>query len=129
MWAFFLDLCFSAADWLSGQTLITWITFLLTFCSSTASQVRVFVQEVLSEVIRESSYHGKVTNHVCVACPSCLRAKRKCKRHHVEACTDDDCVHLLPVSPGQQPVCPEWGDGRSRPEVEGLDKWFPVEVI
>ena len=96
-----------------------------TASTSMASDVRAFFEGTLQDMSRELSWLRNLKYELCVACASCLSRTDPCDKHRSVSCTHDDCLHLLPLRPKGQMICPmSFGD---EPITSvGLEQWLLV---
>jgi hypothetical protein len=96
-----------------------------------AVSIKCFLEKALKDISSECLWYRSLRYHICVLCPSCSKAKKKCHKHRVVSCVDEGCIHLLPVTNDQLLVCTKTFDKNSRPVVPGLNVWYkePKEIV
>ena len=98
--------------------------------NSLAVKVRSLFEEELQCLCKHWHWLGNVRYEVCVACLACERSESvKCERHKSASCSDQDCLHLLPISISSVErntlmTCPEQIGDHSRFTLTGLYKWY-----
>ena len=96
-----------------------------TASATMAREVRVFLEDTLQDMSRELSWLRNLKYELCVACAHCLNCTDPCIKHRSVCCTHDDCLHLLPLRPKRQMICPmSFGDEPIAPV--GLEQWLLV---
>ena len=95
-----------------------------------AHYVRVFLEQTLLQLSSELPWLRQLRYEVCVVCPRCLPADKACVTHGLVSCTQDECLHLVQLLPGEQLIC-EKSFGEDTLAVSGLVKWFhkPVNEV
>ena len=91
-----------------------------------AVQVRTFIERTLDGLSRDLLWLRNVRHELSVACACCAKNGERCSKHGSACCEHDDCLHLLPVGPGEELICPK-NFSNEVIEVCGLDKWFQVQ--
>ena len=88
-----------------------------------ATQMRKVMENALKKLSQDLPYLRGMRYQLCVECPCCERAKKKCEKHKADSCTAEDCLHLLEVKEGKTEFCKETLS-HDILTVKGLDKWF-----
>lgn len=101
--------------------------------NSLAIQVRTVIEEELGSLCRQWHWLGNVRCEICVTCCACTSSGVQCERHKSASCSDQDCIHLLPISsvtvePVTSFTCPEQVGDRSRFTLTNLHKWYPCST-
>lgn len=94
-----------------------------------AIQVRTLIEQQLESLCKQWHWLGNVHYDICISCSACLSSTTQCKRHKSTSCSDQDCMHLLPISsvavePDTLFTCPEQVGEHSRFTVTNLHKWY-----
>lgn len=96
-----------------------------------AIQVRTLIEQQLESLCKQWHWLGNVHYDICVSCSACLSSTTQCKRHKSASCSDQDCMHLLPISSvavepdtGTLFTCPEQVGEHSRFTLTNLHKWY-----
>ena len=96
---------------------------------SPAVKVRTLFEEELESLCRQWHCFGNVRYEICVVCLACTRSSNiQCERHKSASCSDQDCLHLLPITnvePETLLTCPKQIGDVSRFTLTGLHKWYP----
>ena len=88
-----------------------------------AVEVRNFIEKTLVGFSRDLCWLSNLRYELSVVCTHCLQSKYSLDRW--TSCCEDDCLHLLRVSPGEEMICPNnFSDDAVK--VPGLEKWFEV---
>ena len=91
--------------------------------SRMADKVREFIEATLQSLSSDLSWLCNVRYELCVSCTYCLQCTDQCVKHSSRRCTHDDCLHLLPMLPNEELICPmSFCDETVK--VHGLEKWF-----
>ena len=97
--------------------------------NSPAVKVRTLFEEELESLCRQWHCFGNVRYEICVVCLACTRSSNvQCERHKSASCSDQDCLHLLPITNGEPETlltCPKQVGDVSRFTLTGLHKWYP----
>ena len=96
-----------------------------TASTTMAREVRVFLEDTLQAMSRELSWLRNLKYELCVACAHCLNRNDVCAKHRSISCADDDCLHVLPLSPEEQMVC-RMSFGNEPMKIGGLKQWLLV---
>ena len=88
-----------------------------------AIEVRNFIETTLDGFSRDLSYLSNLRYELSVVCTHCLQSK--CSPYRSMSCCQDDCLHLLRVSPGEELICGLSCSNESV-KVPGWQKWFEV---
>ena len=88
-----------------------------------ANEVRAFVEASLKALTSELSWLQSLQYELCVACYHCLQNGDQCTKHESTSCSQDECLHLLRVHPGEETICTKSYNGEAV-KVNGLEKWF-----
>ena len=96
-----------------------------TSSAAVARAVRVFLEDALQIMSRESSWLRNLECKLCVACAHCSNCTDPCDKHRSVSCTHDDCLHLLSLCPRGQMICPMSFDDEPVAPV-GLEQWLTV---
>ena len=67
-----------------------------------ASLVRGFLEATLHGLSRELSWLSNLKYELCVSCPNCPEEEKACPNHGQVSCTDEDCLCLLNILPGDK---------------------------
>ena len=88
-----------------------------------AVEVRKFIEKTLVDFSRDLCWLSNLRYELNVVCIHCLQSKYPLDRW--TSCCEDDCLHLLPVSPGEELICPnDFSDETVK--IPGWEKWFDV---
>lgn len=91
-----------------------------------AVEVRIFIETTLKSLSRDLSWLRNLHYEISVVCTSCFSSSEACSKRSSVRCFHDDCLHLLPLHPGEELICPKsFSDGTVK--VPGLEKWFEVK--
>ena len=86
-----------------------------------AIEVRKFIQRTLEGFSRDFPWLSNLKYELSVVCTICLQSS--CSLHGLMSCCQDDCLHLLPVGPGEELICLE-NISNETVKVPGWEKWF-----
>ena len=88
-----------------------------------AVEVRNFIEKTLVGFSRELCWLSNLRYELSVVCTHCLESK--CSTYRSMSCCQDDCLHLLRVSPGEELICRE-NFSDEAVKVPGWEMWFEV---
>ena len=88
-----------------------------------AVEVRNFIEKTLVGFSLELCWLSNLRYELSVVCTHCLESK--CSPYRSMSCCQDDCLHLLPVSPGEELICRE-NFSDEAVKVPGWEMWFEV---
>jgi len=88
-----------------------------------AVEVRNFIEKTLVGFSRELCWLSNLRYELSVVCTHCLQSK--CALDSSMSCCQDDCLHLLRVSPGEELICRE-NFSDEAVKVPGWEMWFEV---
>ena len=88
-----------------------------------AVEVRKFIEKTLVGFSRDLCWLSNLRYELSVVCTHCLESMRSL--HRSMTCCQDDCLHLLRVSPGEELICPN-NFSDEAVKVPGWEKWFEV---
>ena len=85
-----------------------------------ASLVWRFLNETMTQLLRDLPYVTSLKYNWCIACIDCM-----CEQHGQVSCMHDDCLCLRKIlQEGQLEDCPK-SVGDKTCHIPGLEKWFP----
>ena len=90
----------------------------------TARSVRLFVEDILQDLLKQFQHLGNLRYQFCVACPYCLQGRQVCANHSQAFCTHGDCLHLLEIKKGERLICMKSVTDKVL-TVRGLENWYP----
>ncbi|EDO47069.1 predicted protein [Nematostella vectensis] len=88
-------------------------------------QVRMLLEDALSELSREWDWLERMSTELCVLCCAC--AVEECEEHSQVECPDEGCGHVISVE--ERPLVCENVSERARLVAPGLERWFDDEHV
>ena len=88
-----------------------------------AVEVRKFMEETLVGFSRDLCWLSNLRYELSVVCTRCLEST--CSLDRSMSCCEEDCLHLLPVSPGEELICRN-NFSEETVKVPRWEKWFEV---
>ena len=94
-----------------------------------AIQVRTLIEYELESLCKQWHWLRNVHYEVCVVCSACTSSDAQCERHKSGSCSDQDCLHFLPISSVTVEaitlfMCREQVGDHSRFTVANLRHWY-----
>ena len=108
---------------LKGRNLSSSKSSLKNAINQIAVEVRNFIEKTLVGFSHDLCWLSNLRYELSVVCTHCL--KSKCSLDRSMSGGQDDCLHLLRVSPGEELICRK-SFSYEKVEVPGYEKWFEV---